>query len=481
MQVTAQILEPFLYERIAGKISDLIEKGTLRPGEKVPSVRRMSNQEQVSISTILQAYFLLEDRGLIEARPQSGFYVRLKPRALPPEPATSHPPALASRVNISELIANIHDAVLDPEMVPLGGAVPGEEMLPVRKLNRILASLSRNADITTHLYAPVQGTPELRHQIARRSIDQGCSLTGDDIVTTFGCTEAVNLCLRAVASQGDTIAVESPTYYGFLQIIESLKMKALEIPTSPKSGICLDALEAALRKHPVKACLVTPNFHNPLGALMPDHKKKNLVELLSRKNVPLIEDDIYGELHFDGERPKVCKAFDRNDNVLLCASYSKSISPSLRVGWTAPGKYLQQVKQLKLTNTLSPVTLSQLAVAEILKSGGYDHHLRRIRRAYSSLVQIFAQAIGQYFPEGTKVTRPEGGYVLWVELPSSVDSMELYRKAREQKISIAPGSMFSAKQHYRNCIRLNCSHLWSDRLNDAIFTLGRLTSELMRK
>jgi DNA-binding transcriptional MocR family regulator len=480
MQTASASIDSFLYERIAGKISDLIQKGTLRPGEKVPSVRRMSSQEQVSISTILQAYFLLEDRGLIEARPQSGFYVRLKPRALPPEPAMSHPPSSATRVNISELVANIHDAVLDREMVPLGGAVPGPEMLPVRKLNRMLASLSRNADFSTHLYAPVQGTPELRHQIARRSIDQGCSLTSDEIVTTFGCTEAVNLCLRAVASEGDTIAVESPTYYGFLQIIESLKMKALEIPTSPKSGICLDALEAAIKKHRVKACLVMPNFHNPLGSLMPDQKKKNLVELLARKNVPLIEDDIYGELHFNGERPKVCKAFDKQDNVMLCASFSKSISPSLRAGWTAPGKYLQQVKQLKLTNTLSPVTLSQLAVAEILKSGGYDHHLRRIRRAYSTLVQIFAQAIGQYFPEGTKVTRPEGGYVLWVELPSTVDSMELYRKAREQKISIAPGSMFSAKQHYRNCIRLNCSHIWSDRLNNALFTLGRLTSDLMR-
>jgi DNA-binding transcriptional MocR family regulator len=478
-QAITQAIEPFLYEQIAGKIRDLIEKGTLRPGEKVPSVRRMSTQERVSISTILQAYFLLEDRGLIEARPQSGFYVRLKPRELPPEPAMTRPPSSATRVNVSELVASIHDAVLNPEMVPLGGAVPGPEMLPVKKLNRIMASIARNSDFNTHLYSAVQGVPELRHQIARRSIDQGCSFTGEEIVTTFGCTEAVNLCLRAVASPGDIIAVESPTYYGFLQIIESLGMKALEIPTNPRTGICLDALDAALKKHPVKACLVIPNFHNPLGSKMPDKKKKDLVELLAHQDIPLIEDDIYGELHFDGERPKVCKSFDKRDGVMLCASYSKSISPGLRVGWTAPGRYLQQVRQLKLTNTLAPVTLSQLAVAEILKSGGYDHHLRRIRRAYSTQVQLAAQAIGHYFPQGTKVTRPEGGYVLWVELPERIDAMDLYRQALAEKISIAPGSMFSAKQQYRNCIRLNCSHQWSDRLNNALFTLGRLARDLM--
>jgi DNA-binding transcriptional MocR family regulator len=255
-------------------------------------------------------------------------------------------------------------------------------------------------------------------------------------------------------------------------------MKAVEIATDPRNGICLDSLGQALNKHSVKACLVMPNFNNPLGSKMPDRKKKDLVEMLAKQEIPLIEDDIYGELHFEGERPKVCKTFDRKGLVLLCSSFSKSISPGYRVGWTAPGRFKEEVRRLKLTSTLSCVTATQMAVAEILRNGGYDHHLRRIRRAYYNQVQIMTQAIQKYFPSGTRVTRPSGGYVLWVEMPQHVDSLELYRKAIAEKISIAPGSMFSAKQQYRNFIRLNCSHPWSDKVERAMITLGKLASEL---
>ncbi|MCI0417134.1 PLP-dependent aminotransferase family protein [bacterium] len=467
-------IDPYLYETLADKIASLIDKRTFLPGEKVPSVRRLSLQENVSISTVLQAYVLLEDRGLIEARPQSGYYVRLQRRALPPEPAISKPSLSASRVNVSELVASIHDAITRPDIVPLGAATPSPELLPMRKLNRILASIARESDGEEHSYGMMQGSEELRHQIARRSLDWGCSFSGADVVITFGCTEAINLCLRAVAQPGDTIAVESPTYYGFLQIIESLKMKALEIPTCPRDGICVDALEQAIKKQQVKACLIVSNFSNPLGCYMPEERKKQLVELLSRKQIPLIEDDIYGEIYFGNERPKVCKAFDQQGLVLLCSSYSKCLSPGYRVGWTAPGRFKDEVRRLKLMNTLSCVLPTQITIAEMLRSGGYDHHMRRIRRAYSSQVQKTSEAIAHYFPRGTRVTRPQGGFVLWAELPNSVDSLELYRKALDSKISIAPGSLFSPKQHYRNCIRLNCAHPWSDKIDQALATLGRL-------
>ena len=473
--IQAQI-DAFLYEQIAGKIATLIEKKTFRPGEKVPSVRKLSTQEKVSISTVLQAYFLLEDRGLIEARPQSGFYVRLRPRELPPEPAMSNPPLSASRVNVSELVAEIHDAMSKQDMIPFGAAIPSPELIPIRRLNLTLAAVARRSDAANHSYGPTQGLEELRHQIARRSVDWGCALSGEDIIITFGCTEAVNLCLRTVANPGDTIAVESPTYYGFLQMIESLKMKALEIPTHPRDGMCLDALESALKRQNVKACLVVPNFNNPLGSCMPEKKKKDLVELLGRNEIPLIEDDIYGELYFGRERPKVCKSYDKRGLVLLCSSFSKCLSPAYRVGWMAPGRFKAEAKRLKLMNTLTCVAPTQMAIAEILRSGGYDHYLRSIRRAYHSQVQLVTQAILKYFPKQTKVTRPQGGYVLWVELPKSVDSLSLYRKALEHKISIAPGVMFSPKEHYRNFIRLNCASPWSDKTDHALLTLGRLVS-----
>jgi len=467
-----------LYEKVAHQITGLIEQGTLQPGERIPSVRRFSAQHGISISTVMQAYALLEDKGLIEARPQSGYYVRLRFRELPPEPSISQPPLSASRVTISELAAKIHDAVNRPEIVPFGAACPSWNLLPTKKLNRTLAAILRRTDYAGYSYDPVVGNLQLRHQIARRSLDWGCHLSENDIVITVGCTEALNLCLRATANPGDTIAVESPTYFGFLQIIENLKMKALEIPTDPKEGISLTALAAAIKKRVVKACLLMPNFQNPLGSFMPEEKKMELIKMLGRHGLPLIEDDLHGDLHHGAERPKPVKAFDKHGIVLLCSSFSKTLSPNYRVGWTAPGKFKTEVERLKLTNTVVTASLPQMAIAEMMQNGGYDHYLRKLRRAFASQVQLTACAICKYFPAGTKVTRPLGGFILWVELPKSVNALRLYQQALEAKISIVPGPIFSAKQRYQNFIRISCGHPWSIELEQALAKLGQLASEI---
>ena len=466
--------ELHLYERVARRIAGLIEARTLRPGEKIPSVRQCSRAESVSLSTVLQAYFLLEDRGLIESRPQSGFYVRLDPGRLPPPPDLSIPPLTATEVGVSDLIFRIQDAIASPDIVPLGGAVPAEELLPVRKLNRAMASVARRSRGAEHSYGSVSGIESLRHQIARRSVDAGCSFSSEDLIVTFGCMEAVQLCLRAVASAGDIIAVESPTYYAFFQMLETLKMRALEIPTDPVTGIRLESLETAIRKHRIKACLVVSNFNNPLGSCIPESRKKALVDLLGKKGIPLIEDDIYGELYFGHRRPGVCKAFDRRGLVLLCSSFSKVLSPAYRVGWTAPGRFYREVQRLKFTSTYATAIPTQMAIAELIRSGGYDHHLRRIRKTYSGQVQSMIQAVAKYFPEGTRITRPQGGFVVWVQLPRGIDAMKLYEKALAERISIVPGHIFSARPLYRNFIRLNCSHPWSDRIEQSVFLLGRL-------
>lgn len=466
-----------LYERVAHQITDLIERGTLRPGERIPSVRRFSAQNRISISTVMQAYALLEDRGVIEARPQSGYYVRLRFRELPPEPAITHPPLSASRVNIGDLVIRIHEAIEKPDVVPFGAACPSLDLLPSRKLNRTLSAILRRTNYAGVTYDSAVGNPHLRHQISRRALDWGDHLAENDIITTFGCTEALNLCLRAVAEPGDTIAVESPTYFGILQIIESLKMKALEISTDPKNGISLDALEAVIKKRMIKACVLMPNFQNPLGCCMPDENKKHVVKLLGRYEMPLIEDDIYGDLYHGADRPKPVKAFDKNGLVLLCASFSKTLSAGYRIGWTAPGRFKTQVERLKLTNTMASAPLLEMAIAEMLSNGGYDHYLRRIRKAYATQVQLTTQAICKYFPEGTKVTRPLGGFLLWVELPKAVNALTLYRKALAEKISIAPGPLFSAKQRYPNFIRLSCGHPWSVELERALARLGELANE----
>ncbi|MCG3119245.1 MAG: Histidinol-phosphate aminotransferase [bacterium] len=470
--------EQHLYEQVAHQIQGLIEQGTLRPGERIPSVRRFSAQNGVSISTVMQAYALLEDHGVIEARPQSGYYVRLRSRELPPEPAISHPPLAAARVNVPDLVIRIHEAIENPDIVPFGAACPSLDLLPSRKLNRALGAILRRTNYAGVTYQSALGNQPLRHQISRRALDWGHHIAENDIITTFGCTEALNLCLRAVAEPGDTIAVESPTYFGILQIIESLKMKALEIATDPKTGVSLEALETAIRKRMVKACLLMPNFQNPLGCCMPEENKKELLRILARYEIPMIEDDIYGDLYHGADRPQPVKTFDKNGLVLLCASFSKTLSAGYRIGWTAPGRFKTQVERLKVTNTMSTAPLLELAIAEMLRNGGYDHYLRRIRKAYALQVQLTTRAICKYFPEGTKVTRPLGGFLLWVELPKSVNALALYRKALAEKISIAPGPLFSAKQRYPNFIRLSCGHPWSAELEQALATLGRLAGTM---
>jgi len=472
---TLQDQDAYLYEQAADRIATLIDRGTLRPGERVPSVRKLSTQLRISISTVLQAYFLLEDRGFIEARPQSGFYVKLRPRDLPPEPKPSNPSLSATEVGVAELLAKVFEAARNPDFIPLATAIPGPDLLPTKPLNRLMAWVARHRGEQGVNYDFPPGNEALRRQVARRSLDWGCSLSPDDIVTTCGTMEALNLCLRAVAKPGDTIAIESPTFYGILQA--SLGMRALEIPTHPRDGIDLNALEQAIKKNKVKACLLIPNFNNPLGCCMPDNNKKQLVEMLGRREIPLIEDDIYGDIYFGAARPKTAKAFDKEGLVLLCSSFSKTIAPGYRVGWTAPGRFKPQVEHLKSMNTIATATLPQMAVARFLESGGYDRHLRKLRKALATQVQRVTLAVRQYFPEGTRITRPTGGFVLWVELPKSVDSLELYRKALEKKISIAPGPIFSAKQKYQNFIRLSCGQAWSDSLEQALKTLGRLAGK----
>ncbi|HEY6953085.1 MAG TPA: PLP-dependent aminotransferase family protein, partial [Bacteroidota bacterium] len=322
---------------------------------------------------------------------------------------------------------------------------------------------------------------ELRRQISRRSIDAGCSLTPDEIVITTGGTEALNICLRAITNPGDTVAIESPTYYGLLRILELLKVKAIEVSTDPQEGLSLQALASILKKHRVAAVLVQPNFHNPLGCLMPDENKKKLVEMLSQHNIPLLEDDMYGDLPFEGNRPKLLKAYDKDENVLTCSSYSKTLSPGFRVGWTAPGKHLGKVQLLKMSTSMSTATLPQMALAEMLINGGYDKFLRRTRALHKLHMEKMMDAVRRYFPEGTKLTRPTGGMILWVEFPRGVDAIDLYRKALAKNVTVTPGPLFSPNGLYRRCVRLNCGIPWSERVDEAMITLGQIAGRMVER
>jgi DNA-binding transcriptional MocR family regulator len=467
-----------LYEKVASHIAALIERGTLRPGDRVPSVRRLSRQEGVSVATVLLAYVHLENRGLIEARPQSGHYVRPKVRVVPPEPRPPRPCTTATRVSVGSLVAKVYGATRDPHVVQFGAALPSPDLLPTDKLNRTLAAIARSSGGAGISYDPPPGCPALRRQIARRSVEWGFALAAEDVITTVGAMEGLHLCLRAVAQAGDTVAVESPAFYGLFQLIESLGIKAIEIPVHPRTGIDLDVLDDILQAHRIKACLATPNFNNPLGSLMPDEAKQRLVAMLARREVPLIEDDVYGDLHFDEARPWPAKAFDSDGLVMLCSSFSKTLAPGYRVGWTAPGRFRDEVERLKFAQTIATPTLPQMAIADFVENGGYDHHLRQLRRRLSEQVRRVSEAIAEHFPPGTRVSRPAGGFVLWVEMPPGTSALDLHARALARDISIAPGPLFSAKPRFANCIRISCGYPWSEIVERSIQTLGRLAAEI---
>jgi DNA-binding transcriptional MocR family regulator len=467
-----------LYEQVADAVRAQIKAGVYRPGDRIPSVRKLRDQHNISLTTALSALRVLEDSGLIKARPQSGHFVsQARPAFAEPGPSSpsSHPREVTLAVQLNLGIGN-------PQEPTLGAAVQGPELMPINALSRLMSQVMRQHPTVCHSYDAPPGTPALRRIIAQRGRTGhqtgGYSVSPDEIVITSGAKEAVYLSIKAVTRPGDTVAIESPAYYALLEVLASLGLHAVEIPSHPRSGIDLDQLAAVLQDRPVAAVALVSNFSNPTGSCMTDEAKIRLVELLEAHDVPLIEDDVYGDLVFEGARPRAIKSFDRHGLVLYCGSYSKTLSPGLRVGWAIPGRYQDKLELLKLVVNQATAPAPQLAVAAFAESGGFDRHLRRVRRMYCDQMAATIDAVNRYFPEQTKHTNPRGGHVLWVELPGGVDAMELYEAAATEGIRIAPGPMFSPAGGYRNFIRLNTGFPWRPSTDRQIQTLGRLAQGL---
>lgn len=457
MSMPASVLHR--YEQVAAHLRHLIESGTYSSMQKLPSVRSLSGQLHVSITTVLEAYRVLEDEGLVEARPQSGYYVNA--------------PGLVARVERQERIEDPVDVGMGEflmrylrdfqrrDLVQFGCACPNPEQLPSARLARCLAKVSRELGPAGNLYDIPPGCEALRVQIARRALQAGCAVGPEEVMLTLGAQEAITLCLLATCKAGDTVAVETPTFYGHLQAIEMLGLKAVEIPSDPVHGVSLASLRQALEDVPIKAMLLCTSYSNPTGASLSDEDKHELLEILGRHEIPLIEDDIFGDLSHAQHRPHAARAFDRRDLVLLCSSFSKTLAPGYRVGWVLAGpRYMARLHQLKLFSNLGSPMLPALAISEFLSTGAFEHHLRQCRRLYARQVCQMADAVERCFPQGTTVTRPRGGFVLWVELPQGYDIRLFYPKAIELGLTFGPGPIFSARGRFRNCLRL-CAPYWN--------------------
>lgn len=468
-----------LYLKIAKIIEEQIASETLKFGDKLPSIRTVQKIYDVSINTVKQAFLELESKSLIESRPKSGYYVSKTFSTNLALPSVSKLHLSEKEKTPEDLISKVFNTLTNKDFTQFALGVTDKSMLPIAKLNKGIVKVLRNLEDSGTSYEPAQGNINLRRNVAKWSFTWDGNLTEDAIVTTSGALNALFYSLVTVTNPGDTVAIETPVYFGILQMIKSLGLNIIELPTHPVTGVSIEDLKKVLPK--IKACCFVTNFNNPLGSCMPDENKKELVRLLTLQNIPLIEDDLYGDLFFGASRPKPCKAFDEEGIVMWCGSVSKTLAPGYRVGWVAPGKFKEKLIRKKLLHTMSSPPLFQEVIADFMEHGRYEHHLRGLRNTLYSNYLHFQRTIEEYFPENTKISKPQGGFVLWLELDPKIDTAVLYDIAVQHKIGFAPGRMFTQHDQYNNCMRLNFAIKWDEKVQRSLQNLGLLIKQQLAK
>ncbi|MFD1381838.1 PLP-dependent aminotransferase family protein [Rhodanobacter aciditrophus] len=469
-------MDQTLYQKVADQIETHIQEGLFKLGERIPSVRKASAQMEVSMATVLQAYRLLEDRGVIKAQPQKGYFVH----SIPTQPLKVRPQSTADQdESIQTMLANVLRLSQDTNVTQFGAAIPNNQFLPIRQLQRSVGRLMRLEPDICAAYAFTPGSEVLRRQIAIRMLDTGCKLSPEDILITLGCQHALMLALQSTTMPGDTIAIESPSYHGILQAAKALHLKVIEIPCHWDTGLDLSMLANALAEHPIKACVVSPENQNPTGAQMPQPARHELLTLAANYDITIIEDDVYGELCYQSPRLPSLKALDRQDKVIYCGSFSKSIAPGFRVGWIIGGKQQAAIAQQAYVQSFATPTLTQVAIANFLENGAYDRHLRKTRQTYQQNLSYFQGAITKHFPVGTHYSAPKGGFILWVTLPKEINALALHKLALQHKIGLLPGHALSHSGTFTHHIRINYALPWNNHTETALKTLGRLCFELM--
>ena len=467
------------YQQLAQQMTEQIAHGVWQPGDKLPSLREQVANSGMSFMTVSHAYQLLESQGRIVARPQSGYYVA--PRMVATRQSAAPAQVMPDNaVDINTYIFEVLQASRNASVLPFASAFPDPKLFPLPQLNRSLAQVSKTATAMSVIENLPPGNDELRHAIARRYALQGMTISPDEIVITAGALEALNLSLQAVTEPGDWVIVENPCFYGALQALERLRLKALSVATDVKEGIDLDALVQALQTYPVKACWLMTNSQNPLGFTLTPEKKARLIDILSEHNVTLIEDDVYSELYFGREKPLPAKAWDKTDMTLHCSSFSKCLVPGFRIGWVAAGKHARRIQHLQLMSTLSTSSPMQLALVDYLATKRYDAHLRRLRRQLAERKQLAWQSLLRSLPPEVQIHHNDSGYFLWLELPAGVDAGQLSARALEHHISIAPGKMFSTTDNWASFFRFNTAWGWGEREDNAVETLGHLIRLLLK-
>lgn len=467
-----------LYLQLADQYRRAIAAGSLGSGSRMPSVRALMARHHVSLSTALQACRSLESEGLLEARPRLGYFVQgSRARNLPParEPLIG-PPDPARYVGIHERISGLLARGLTSAVqVNLAGAVAHPTLYPTRALALHGQKVLRQPEQLA-VPPPADGFLPLREGLVRLALEAQMLLRPDELLVTHGATEALALALRAVTQPGDVVAVESPSYFGVLQILEAQGLRALEIPTSPATGMSVEALEQALMAEPgLRAVVVVPNLQNPLGAVMPDAAKQSLLRVARRHDLAVIEDGSYAPLTDEPQR--ALKSWDSEGRVIYCASMHKILAPGLRLGWMSAGRWQDRVRMLKYAQSRPNELLGQAMVAGFLAAGQMPRHLRELRRRLAPQRLQMAEALADELPTGTRLTLPAGGLALWVELAPGLSSLRLFDAALREGLRLSPGAMFSNDERFDGYLRINCGQPMDGAQRGAVRTLGRLCKE----
>lgn len=465
-------MKSYLYQELTDIIRKDIKSGQRQPGERMPSLRALCLAKKLSKSTVLNAYSYLEMEGLLESRPRSGYFVKAPYEESAPIIAQrgSNPESVPLPVSTDKVMINIMERGAAFDVLP-----SKDNKNENRELRQCLSrAYRRQSSYQQNYYNPPQGSEELRRQIVNQLHAGGSHLHSDDVIITSGCQSSLLMALMATTKPGDVVAIESPGFYGAIQLMEALGLRILELPSSPTGGIDIDSIEDAFKRWQVSVLIISPCYSTPTGSCINDNDKQSILALCINFDVAIIEDDIYGELTFGLSRPRTLHSYDVTGNVLLCSSLSKCLSRDLRIGWIAPGKYKQEISRLKIITSVSTSGSLQAGIADYMQRGFFERYLRKKRLHLSKQCQELQHLIPKLLPTALSWTRPAGGLTLWLELPQSVNTTELYRQAQEKGITITPGALFTSQHKYRNFLRLSFAHEWTEGRISALAEVGNI-------
>ena len=361
----------------------------------------------------------------------------------------------------------------EPGLINLAAGVPSLDALPADELRAAFNRGCEREGAKMFAYQHPEGDRPLRQYLAARLNARGANLRGEQLVTVTGCTQGLQLLLSVLVKPGDIVAVEAPAYYGLLELLSVAGVRVLPLPVADGDGIDPAQAGPLLARWKPRCLIVCTALSNPSGATVPETNRKRLVEICRTHGVRLIEDDIYGEL-VDGGAPKTMLAWDDGSTVSYVTSFSKSVSPGIRVGVCVPGSLHEDYAARKCQQDLHSAVTSEVMLREFLESGALDPHLARLRERNCHRRTIALDAIARSFPAGTRVTPPRGGYMLWAEMPRTLDLAAVRDAARAERIVFAGGAVFFTQPPEKTCLRLNCAKATEEELLHGLTTLGAI-------